>query len=155
MIPEDLAGEKIRLLQVMREELLALRGCLEKLGTLSTGHFSEREQLAEGAGNDPASRLSAHIARIEEIRTQIDELDGRAQSKQPPPVGPDAPGTRVFHLLRQIEEIHRDNVYLAEKVCRQWANALREFRTARRVTAYLTHLKKISASDGWFVDRRR
>lgn len=189
MLPDDLATEKIKLFQAMRKEMLALRGCLEKLVTLSAGRFPEGKRFLEDteeAGNnpenDPLSRLSVHLTRIEEFREQIDKLEKCVQTREATPVEmPDTPGhlnssnppkgelpgaietgkpiadaspDELPTLLRQIEEIHRENVRLAENARRQWADALQEFRAARRVTAYFQQLKKAGASGGWFVDRR-
>lgn len=214
MLPEDLAAEKVRLLRAMQEEMQALRGCLKKLGTPSAGQFPEKEHFAgnpsdagppeagppeanpPNAKGDPLSRLPAHIARIDEIRKQIDELDQQAKIRgatpleapgapvrqlEYPPERPDSPNppggelpgaagsgeepaagappgeipAELLALLRQIEELHRDNVRLAEKARRRWADAWQEFRVARRATAYLKHLQNNSAPGGWFVDRRR
>ena len=177
MLPESSAGEtetalkaaaeKVRLFRVMREEMLALRDCLERLAAplaAKKEHFvpnpsdvdplsaSPPEASPADAEGDALSRLPVHLARIDEIQRQIDELDRRAQTNSAGEISAAIPA-----ILREIEEIHRDSLHLAEKARGRLTDALRDLRAARRATAYLKHRPNSSGPvpGGWFVDRRR
>ncbi|AEG15382.1 hypothetical protein Desku_1817 [Desulfofundulus kuznetsovii DSM 6115] len=133
MPPQNQDEKKLRLLQEMRGEMLALRAVLERLCALQD----------EPSAEESLGAVSRHLAAIEEIRAGIDELDGAG--------GPGAGGPEISALLLQIDEIHRQNLRLAAKVRERLTGALMDLRRAGQARAYM---KKNGAAGGYFVDRR-
>lgn len=123
-----------------------------------------RRATARFRGATPLEAPGAPVRKPEYPPERLDsphpsggELPGAAGSGEESAAGtpPDEIPAELLALLRQIEELHRDNLRLAEKARRRWAESWQEFRAARRATAYLKHFQNNSAPGGWFVDRRR
>jgi hypothetical protein len=133
MPPQNQDEKKLRLLQEMRGEVLALKAVLERLCALQDGPATEESLGA----------VSRHLAAIEEIRAGIDELDRAG--------GSGTGGPEISALLLQIDGIHRQNLRLAAKVRERLAGALMDLRRAGQARAYM---KKNGAAGGYFVDRR-
>ncbi|SHE72175.1 hypothetical protein SAMN02745218_00733 [Desulfofundulus australicus DSM 11792] len=133
MPPQNQDEKKLRLLQKMRGEVLALKAVLERLCALQDGLATEESLGA----------VSRHLAAIEEIRAGIDELDRAG--------GSGTGGPEVSALLLEIDEIHRQNLRLAAKVKERLAAALANLHKAGQARAYM---KKKGAAESYFLDRR-
>ncbi|MGB9803648.1 hypothetical protein [Desulfofundulus sp.] len=133
MNSQNAAEKKLRLLQEMHGEVLALKSLLEHLCELQEGP----------AAGESVDAVSRHLAAIDDIRAEIDELDR---------VGNTGAGVpEISALLIQIDSIHRQNLRLAAKVRDRLARTLTDFRRAGRARAYI---QKNGAAGAYFVDRR-
>jgi len=133
MPPQNQDEKKLRLLQEMRGEVLALKAVLERLDTPGNGPAAE--ELLDA--------VFRHLAAIEEIKAGIDQLDRAG--------GSGTGGPEVSALLLELNEIHRQNLRLAAKVKERLAAALANLHRAGQARAYI---KKKGAAESYFLDRR-
>ncbi len=139
------AAEKAALLRALRSEMALLGAHLKEIPLSLPGR--EEEELW-------AQKLAQRLTAINNLKAQIDALDVRQGFLPPKPAasGRNASAVEeILSLLREIEEIHGENVRLAQKAKGDLVLAIDNHRRAGRVKAYL---KKESAG-GLFVDRRR
>lgn len=114
------ANERVALLAALREEMLLL-GSLLKEPPLQFPDSWEK-------------KIRLRLAAIEKLKSQIDALSGDVTdaTRSITATSPEAD-----RFLKEIEEIHQENIRLAEQARAAFANALSTLHLFKKSKAYL------------------
>jgi hypothetical protein len=144
------ANERVALLAALREEMLLLGTLLKKPllqfpdsgSNLETGPKKngdeEKEKGQNGSSQGKSSesdpwekKIRLRLEAIEKLKNQIDALPNGVMRTIP------ATSAEADRLLKEIEEIHRENIRLAEQARAAFADALSTLHLFKKSKAYL------------------